>query len=33
VWATLLDEGRYLGSISAFYRLLRQAGESQQRRR
>ena len=28
VWATLLDEGRYLGSISTFYRLLRQAGES-----
>ena len=26
VWATLLDEGRYLGSISTFYRLLRQAG-------
>ena len=28
VWATLLDEGRYLGSLSTFYRLLRQAGES-----
>jgi putative transposase len=28
VWATLLDEGIYLGSISTFYRLLRQAGES-----
>ena len=27
VWATLLDEGRYLGSISTFYRLLRKAGE------
>ena len=32
VWATLLDEGRYLGSISTFYRLLRQAGESRERR-
>ena len=28
VWATLLDEGVYLGSISTFYRLLRQAGET-----
>ena len=25
VWATLLDEGTYLGSLSTFYRLLRQA--------
>jgi putative transposase len=33
VWATLLDEGVYLGSISTFYRLLRQAGESRERRR
>jgi putative transposase len=33
VWATLLDEGRYLGSISTFYRLLRAAGESRERRR
>jgi len=33
VWATLLDDGRYLGSISTFYRLLRQAGESRERRR
>ena len=33
VWATLLDEGVYLGSISTFYRLLRQAGETQERRR
>ena len=33
VWATLLDEGRYLGSISTMYRLLRQAGESRERRR
>ena len=32
VWATLLDEGRYLGSISTFYRLLRRAGESRERR-
>ena len=27
VWATLLDEGVYLGSESTFYRLLRRAGE------
>jgi putative transposase len=33
VWAILLDEGRYLGSISTFYRLLRQAGETRERRR
>lgn len=33
VWATLLDEGRYLGSLSTFYRLLRHAGESKERRR
>jgi putative transposase len=33
VWATLLDEGRYLGSVSTFYRLLRAAGESRERRR
>jgi putative transposase len=33
VWATLLDEGVYLGSISTFYRLLRLAGESRERRR
>jgi putative transposase len=33
VWATLLDEGAYLGSISTFYRLLRRAGESRERRR
>jgi putative transposase len=33
VWATLLDEGVYLGSICTFYRLLRQAGETQERRR
>jgi len=32
VWATLLDEGVYLGSISTFYRLLRRAGESKERR-
>ena len=32
VWATLLDEGRYLGSTSTFYRLLRRAGESRERR-
>jgi putative transposase len=33
VWATLLDEGVYLGSESTFYRLLRQAGEVCERRR
>jgi putative transposase len=33
VWATLLDEGVYFGSISTFYRLLRQAGETRERRR
>ena len=33
VWATLLDEGAYLGSVSTFYRLLRQAGETRERRR
>ena len=33
VWATLLDEGVDLGSISTFYRLLRQAGETRERRR
>jgi putative transposase len=32
VWAILLDEGRYLGSIATFYRLLRQAGEVRERR-
>jgi len=33
VWATLLDDGVYLSSISTFYRLLRQAGETRERRR
>lgn len=33
VWAILLDEGRYLGSVSTFYRLLRAAGETGERRR
>lgn len=33
VWAILLDEGRYLGSISTFYRLLRTVGEVKERRR
>jgi putative transposase len=33
VWATLLDEGTYLGSVSTFYRLLHEAGESRERRR
>jgi putative transposase len=32
VWATLLDEGTYLGSLSTFYRLLRAAGETRERR-
>jgi putative transposase len=32
-WAALLDEGRYLGSVSTFYRVLREAGESRERRR
>ena len=32
-WATLLDEGTYLGSVSTFYRVLRGAGESKERRR
>lgn len=32
VWAILLDEGRYLGSVSTFYRLLRRAGETRERR-
>jgi putative transposase len=31
-WAILLDEGAYLGSVSTFYRVLRQAGESRERR-
>jgi putative transposase len=31
-WAALLDEGIYLGSVSTFYRVLRQAGESRERR-
>jgi putative transposase len=31
-WATLLDEGTYLGSLSTFYRLLRAAGETRERR-
>jgi len=33
VWAILLDEGRYLASITTFYRLLRQVGETRERRR
>jgi putative transposase len=32
-WATLLDEGAYLGSVSACYRVLREAGESRERGR
>ena len=33
VWAILLDEGRYLGSTSTFYRLLRQTSGTKERRR
>jgi len=33
VWATLLDEGVYLGSQSTFYRLLRAASGTGKRRR
>ena len=33
VWATLLDEGAYLGSVSTFYRVLRERGEVGERRR
>ncbi len=32
IWATLLDEGTYLGSVSTCYRVLREAGESRERR-
>ena len=31
-WAILLDEGVYLASVSTFYRVLREAGESRERR-
>src|SRR5258708_6892031 len=31
-WATLLDEGTYLGSVSTYFRVLREAGESRERR-
>jgi len=33
VWATLLDEGRYLCSISSMYRILRERHEVRERRR
>jgi putative transposase len=33
VWAVLLDEGTYLGSVSTYYRVLREAGETRERRR
>jgi len=33
VWAILLDEGRYLGSVSTFYRLLRRASGTRERRK
>jgi putative transposase len=32
-WAALLDEGFYLGSVSTYYRVLRQRGEARERRR
>lgn len=32
VWAILIDEGRYLGSISTMYRVLRAGGEVRERR-
>ena len=32
VWATLLDEGKHLCSVSTMYRLLKEQGESQERR-
>ena len=32
VWATLLDEGQHLCSVSTMYRLLHEQGESQERR-
>jgi putative transposase len=33
VWACLLDQGAYLCSVSTMYRLLRESGESRERRR
>jgi putative transposase len=33
IWAWLLDDGRYLCSISTMYRLLRSVGENRERRR
>ncbi len=33
VYAKLLDEGRYLGSVSTMYRILREVGEVRERRR
>ncbi len=32
VWATLLDEGEYVGSVSTMYRILSEAGEVKERR-
>ena len=32
VWALLIDEGIYLGSVSTMYRLLRGAGQVRERR-
>jgi len=33
VWAVLPDEGTCLGSVSTYYRVLREAGENRERRR
>jgi putative transposase len=33
IWAILLDEGTYLGSVSTFYRLLRERNQVRERRR
>jgi putative transposase len=33
MYATLLDDGEYMCSISTMYRLLREAGETHERRR
>ena len=33
VWATLIDEGTYLASVATMYRVLRERGETSERRR
>ena len=33
IWATLLDEGRYLASVSTMYRILRSQHQVRERRR